>query len=189
MEYKQGAVVNGIREYFYYIDHNGHLFLDDVKHKNFTNCYKDIPFLNLFYTRLKYNDTGRYQTFFPFLSLCGKEHNFVRCYDRPFVFTKIDDEKDSLFVGDSTKVVKIQPSKFCFFPNGRLYHPAPRGDYGLCSDKLIDELYGNFVKEKTGMGTSIQPWEPVAIWWNNNRHILDGELKKFIHSRKEHCNR
>lgn len=40
MEYKQGAVVNGIREYFYYIDHNGHLFLDDVKHKNFTNCYK-----------------------------------------------------------------------------------------------------------------------------------------------------
>lgn len=82
--------------------------LDRFLRKFFKSQFLDIPFLNLFYTRLKYNDTGRYQTFFPFLSLCGKEHNFVRCYDRPFVFTKIDDEKDSLFVGDSTKVVKIQ---------------------------------------------------------------------------------
>lgn len=30
-----------IREYFYYIDHQGMLFLDDVRIKNFTSCFKD----------------------------------------------------------------------------------------------------------------------------------------------------
>ena len=30
-----------VREYFYYIDHQGMLFLDDAKIKNFTCCYKE----------------------------------------------------------------------------------------------------------------------------------------------------
>jgi len=29
-----------IREYFYYIDHRGQLFLDDARFKNFTSCFK-----------------------------------------------------------------------------------------------------------------------------------------------------
>uniref|UniRef100_A0AAX7UI48 Uncharacterized protein n=1 Tax=Astatotilapia calliptera TaxID=8154 RepID=A0AAX7UI48_ASTCA len=29
-----------IREYFYYIDHQGQLFLDDTKVKNFVTCFK-----------------------------------------------------------------------------------------------------------------------------------------------------
>lgn len=30
-----------IREYFYYVDHQGMLFLDDVRIRNFTSCFKD----------------------------------------------------------------------------------------------------------------------------------------------------
>ncbi|KAL5467675.1 hypothetical protein EMCRGX_G031938 [Ephydatia muelleri] len=31
-----------VREYFYYIDHQGQLFLDDAKMKNFITCFKDV---------------------------------------------------------------------------------------------------------------------------------------------------
>uniref|UniRef100_A0A672RBZ5 Si:ch1073-287p18.1 n=1 Tax=Sinocyclocheilus grahami TaxID=75366 RepID=A0A672RBZ5_SINGR len=31
-----------IRQYFYYIDHQGQLFLDDTKVKNFVTCFKGI---------------------------------------------------------------------------------------------------------------------------------------------------
>ncbi len=100
-----------IREYFYYVDHQGMLFLDDAKMKNFTSCYKgkrskrgsrsrsnnglldfsEQHFLKFFFKRLKMNNTLRY-TEFPYLSLCGKERNFLRCDDLPVVFTEIFDE-------------------------------------------------------------------------------------------------
>ena len=47
-----------IREYFYYMDHQGMLFLDDSKIKNFTSAFKDKQFLKFFITRIKKNDTG-----------------------------------------------------------------------------------------------------------------------------------
>lgn len=40
-----------IREYFYYIDHQGMLFLDDVRIKNFTSCFKDGKHKILFQTK------------------------------------------------------------------------------------------------------------------------------------------
>lgn len=38
---------------------------------------------------MKKNDTGRYTENFPYVSLCGRERNFVRCDDLPIVFTKV----------------------------------------------------------------------------------------------------
>lgn len=38
--YVQGQQVGKRREYYYYIDHNGYLFLDDARMKNFTSCFK-----------------------------------------------------------------------------------------------------------------------------------------------------
>lgn len=67
----------GIREYFYYIDHQEQLFLDDTKVKNFITCFKDKEFLAFFFKRLKKNNTNVYNEF-PYLSLCGRERNFIR---------------------------------------------------------------------------------------------------------------
>ena len=39
--------------------------------------------------RLKMNETGRYEEEFRYMSLCGKERNFVRCVDTPIVFTHV----------------------------------------------------------------------------------------------------
>eukprot|EP00056_Hartaetosiga_gracilis_P009452 m.136029 g.136029 ORF g.136029 m.136029 type:complete len:131 (-) comp13130_c0_seq6:4705-5097(-) len=40
LEYTQGQLLDKQREYFYFIDHNGFLFLDDTKMKNFTSQLK-----------------------------------------------------------------------------------------------------------------------------------------------------
>ncbi len=47
-----------IREYFYYMDHQGMLFMDDSKMKNFTSCFKDKQFLKFFISRITHNNTG-----------------------------------------------------------------------------------------------------------------------------------
>ncbi|XP_008569971.1 PREDICTED: UPF0598 protein C8orf82 homolog [Galeopterus variegatus] len=73
------------REYFYYVDHQGQLFLDDSKTKNFITCFKDPQFLVAFFSRLRPNRSGRYEAAFPFVSPCGRERNFLRCEDRPVV--------------------------------------------------------------------------------------------------------
>lgn len=49
----------------------------------------DKKFLVFFYRRLRLNDTERYLEDFPFVSLCGRERNFVRCDDLPVVFTHV----------------------------------------------------------------------------------------------------
>uniref|UniRef100_A0A0N7ZA47 Uncharacterized protein n=1 Tax=Scylla olivacea TaxID=85551 RepID=A0A0N7ZA47_SCYOL len=89
LHYEQGQNPQpGIREYFYYIDHQGMLFLDDARMKNFTSCFKEKKFLQFFFSRIKFNETGHYPDF-PFLSLCGRERNYIRCDDLPLVFTHL----------------------------------------------------------------------------------------------------
>lgn len=72
-----------IREYFYFMDHQGMLFLDDSLMKNFTSCFKDkqvlrtfgkdlvkyvfvqphylFKFLRFFISRISHNNVGRYK--------------------------------------------------------------------------------------------------------------------------------
>ena len=85
--YTQGqSPAPGIREYFYYVDHHGMLFQDDSKMKHWTAALKEKKLLFNFFRRLRFNETGRYEREFKYLSLCGRERNFVRCDDRPTVF-------------------------------------------------------------------------------------------------------
>jgi hypothetical protein len=41
---------------------------------------------------------GRYFPDFPYVSLCGRERNFLRCDDVPIVFTQIFRVTSSLFI-------------------------------------------------------------------------------------------
>ena len=88
--YVQGQCMDGrTREYFYYVDHHGQLFLDGTKMMNFVTCFKDPEFLTFFFKRVKLNNSERYQEHFPFVSPCGIELNFIRCEDLPVVFTHL----------------------------------------------------------------------------------------------------
>ncbi|CAM9137111.1 unnamed protein product [Lampetra planeri] len=120
-----------IREYFYYMDHQGQLFLDDTKVKNFVTCFKDKHFLVFFFSRLRFNHSGRYQDDFPFLSLCGRERNFLRCDDRPVVFTHLlqglagEQERLSFCGGEEKLTVGFRPEALYVHPaSGRVYHPC-----------------------------------------------------------------
>ncbi|XP_058803036.1 UPF0598 protein CG30010 isoform X2 [Phymastichus coffea] len=140
-----------IREYFYYIDHQGMLFLDDTKIKNFTSCFKAF-----FFKRLRINDTDRYKHF-PYLSLCGRERNFVRCDDFPIVFTnvmkienKLTRQKEDQFSYNHAHellTVPFQPNKIIMSAQtGRVYHPAPErvGGVGLVKSSLAIEFSSLF---------------------------------------------
>ncbi|KAM9365808.1 UPF0598 protein C8orf82 homolog [Pholidichthys leucotaenia] len=171
-----------IREYFYYIDHQGQLFLDDTKVKNFVTCFKDKQFLVFFFSRLRLNQSGRYQDDFPFLSLCGRERNFLRCDDRPVVFTHLlqghtQEEQELLsYCGGAEKLsVPFRPEALFMHPvNGRVYHPGPEhsGGVGLVRSALAIELSPFFVyaaaRDPSG--------QPTHFLWRGQKHALTSEL-------------
>lgn len=101
------------------------------------------------------NNTGRYPEF-PYISLCQKERNFVRCDDYPIVFThvirkmlKVNNE-DILLAHNHAEdllTIKFQPEKVFMLPEtGRVYHPAPEkvGAIGLIRSKLAIEFSKGF---------------------------------------------
>ncbi|XP_026578784.1 UPF0598 protein C8orf82 homolog [Pseudonaja textilis] len=170
------------REYFYYIDHQGQLFLDDAKVKNFITCFKDKQFLVFFFKQLKLNRSGRYEESFPYLSPCGREHNYVRCDDRPIVFTHLlegpQGQQSLSFCGGADRLaMPFQPEKLVMLAeNGRVYHPGPEkvGGVGLVKSSLAFELSPCF-EYQDGPG---QP--PTHFHWQEKRHPLTNELLRLI---------
>ncbi|XP_064542522.1 UPF0598 protein CG30010 [Drosophila montana] len=179
--YTQGqAPEPRIREYFYYIDHDGMLFLDDAKMKNFTSCFKEKVFLKFFFSRVRRNESERYQDF-PYISLCGRERNYVRCDDTPIVFTD-QLKKDACEVSDVLTYahggpdlsVPFEPQKLYMHPkSGRVYHPAwsKVGGIGLVRSKLAIELSQNFVFADDGKS-------PTHFNWNGTQLKLENEWIK-----------
>ncbi|KAM4574576.1 UPF0598 protein C8orf82 homolog [Fundulus diaphanus] len=170
-----------IREYFYYIDHQGQLFLDDTKVKNFVTCFKDKQFLVFFFNRLRINQSGRYEEDFPFLSLCGRERNFLRCDDRPVVFTHLlqnpagDPELLSYCGGAEKLSIPFKPEALYMHPvSGRVYHPGPEfsGRVGLIRSALAIELSSSFVYPPQ----SGQSGQPTHFLWKGQKHRLTNEL-------------
>lgn len=139
------------REYFYYIDHQGMLFLDDARMKNFTSCFKEKKFLQFFFNRVRINETDRYPEF-PFVSLCGRERNYIRCDDLPLVFTHLIEKETSsntpeehLSFGNAGDLMTLifEPSELLMeIETGRVYHPGPEkiGGVGLVRSQLSIQL-------------------------------------------------
>lgn len=183
ISYVQGQYYNQkIREYFYYINHEGQLFLHDSKMYNFTTCFKDPRFLTFFFRNLKMNDTKRYDDEFPYLSVCGNELNFISCDDRPIVFTKWNEENDTFQINWSNRQQKInvsldallclsyfsQPSNLFMLENGRLYHISTFDTYGLVRSSLADKLFPMFEFDEKG--------QPIYINWKGQTLKLDNNI-------------
>ncbi|CAF0808886.1 unnamed protein product [Rotaria sordida] len=181
-----------VREYFYYIDSFGQLFLDDTRFKNFTSCYKDPKFLHFFFTRIRantYNDRPYFSTF-PYVSLCGRERNFIRCADTPFVLTRFLDDKD-LFecchIPSTILSIQFQPERLYIKPDtGRIYHPLSEKfhtGHALIKDAIAERLSSHFVYDSKTDGL------PISIEWKGKLYKLkkDNEIEKLVyeHSRFE----
>ena len=175
----------GVREYFYYIDHQGMLYLDDARMKNFTSCFKEKQFLKFFFSRLKFNYTGRYPDF-PYLSPCGKERNYIRCDDVPIVFTNVldsDSEKPLLAYNHADRYLtsEFKPEMICMTDSGRVYHPAPEktGGVGLISDKLsIDWTSDKRFEFENGDDSP-----PTHFIWNAKTIVLKNDTAAKLENR------
>jgi len=179
----------GIREYFFYVDHHGMLFQDDSKMKHFTAALKEKKLLYNFFRRLRYNETGRYEAEFKYISLCGRERNYVRCLDRPIVFNsvqKISPKKDAPeqwmlqhnHAGDLL-IQKFEPSEICMVPEtGRVYHPGPRlcGGVGLVADRLSIL----WTQEKRFIFDNGEESPPTRFIWEDEEIKLENELLKLM---------
>lgn len=177
------------REYFYYIDHQGQLFLDDTKVKNFITCFKDKQFLKFFFKRLKKNQTERYKEDFPFISPCGRELNYIRCDDLPVVFATIIEDPDDIkapgqltFSGTGDILTfPFQPEKVCMLPeSGRIYHPGPQkvGGVALVKSSLAIELSPYFEYRKGNQDHD----SPTHFNWKGICYELDNSMWKFLRS-------
>jgi len=127
---------------------HGRLHLDDEaevtgvkssRKKTFTIAtqLKETRFLDFFFKRLRQNDIAdgtQYLPKYQYVSPCGVELNFVRAEDRGMVFTKLSDEK--LYYAPSLSV-PFDPSSLRISDAGRVYHPAPVGEYGLVASALV----------------------------------------------------
>lgn len=185
--YTQGQVKSNsnLREYFYFIDHHGMLFLDDSKMKNFTSCFKEKKFLEFFYKHLQKNNSGEYENIFPYISPCGREMNYIRCDDTPIVYTGIINNKENDgdlltygYVGPSLSVT-FQPEELCMLPeSGRVYHPAESkyDGIGLIKSSLSIEISKYF---KFSNGETSPPTEFI---WKNKSYRLTNSLYNRINN-------
>ena len=149
-------------------------------------------FLAFFFSRLKQNDSGRFEDEFPFFSPCGREKNYIRCDDRPIVFTKIIQTKevgqpDLLSYGGAEELLTIPfcPEKVCMLPHtGRIYHPSPlqTSRIGLIKSSLAIEISKNF--DFDGIDED-QP--PTHFTWRGQRHRLTNELYQVLLEEENEC--
>ena len=135
-------------------------------------------FLAFFFKRLRPNTTNRYVDDFPYLSLCGRERNFVRCDDLPIVFTHIISskhngvEKLSYCNGDDLLTVDFEPDKISMPQSGRIYHPGPPfvGGVGLIKSSLAVELSKLFDFENG------EDNPPTHLHWNGSKYFLNNNI-------------
>jgi len=145
-------------------------------------CFAEKQFLKFFFSQLETNATGRYTDEFPYVSLCGRERNFIRCDDLPVVFTELvchsaDDSSNTyhLTYAGGTMSVAFQPDQVVMLPEtGRVYHigPANGGGAGLIKSSLAIELSKYFEFADGG-------FVPTHFIWQGQKH----ELTKSIVSR------
>lgn len=116
--------------------YQGRLFLENTRPKNIATSLKSAKFLKFFFSQIRPNDANsplpaeveELQFLeYPFRSPCGKEMNFIKCADRPFVFEDFyQDEKTSRWVfayGGGELKAPFQPEKLKIsLTTGRLYH-------------------------------------------------------------------
>ena len=126
------------------------------------------------------NETNRYPEF-PYLSLCGRERNYIRCDDKAVVYTHIiETGKSDLLsyggVGDRLTVL-FEPSKICMLPEtGRIYHPASAdtGGVGLIKSSVAIAISKYF---EFGNG---EDKPPTKFIWKDKTYRLSNDLLPLL---------
>jgi Domain of unknown function (DUF4505) len=141
-----------IRRYFYNIDLQGRLFLEETSPKNIATSIKDEKFLNFFFSRIRWAspmESDHLQKYgfaddYPFVSKCGAEINYIRPAATPIVFHSMVGG-DLLYGGnlvqpfDSSRLAISQET-------GRLYHQI------ILPDGYDDQTHKKNTREMLKLG-------------------------------------
>lgn len=168
------------KKYFYSIDLQGRVFLEETLPKNIATSLKNQAFLEFFFKHLtpsKERDLKllppEVRQDYPFVSHCGIERNFVRPADVAIVFDALEydahDESLKLHYGGSLHQ-PFDPSCLAISQrSGRLYHELLRvgekegtplhqqsGNFGLVKSSLAVALSDQIEIEDESHGTGME---------------------------------
>ena len=172
------------RRYFYYIDLQGRLFLEDAQPKNIATCLKSSAFLKFFYSRLRLNTNkehdDEYLASYPYYSPCGKESNYVKsaAIQTPWVFQDLvvtDSSRYELILQGGITNIFNPASVMMGSKTGRLYHALslPKRDcfnIGLIKSHLAIQISQYIHLEEDGL----------VLHWNGMEYpVLEYEEVKI----------
>ena len=177
-----------LRHYFYTIDTRGGLFLEETTPRNIATSLKDKRFLSFFYSHLRKNTTGKFEKY-PYVSLCGREQNFLLPLDplSALVYTELSRDGRTLFygskeedlTGSSSTIANNAFGHAAFDPTllsfnsqtGRLYYPVMnhrhlgREAYGLLHPHLCQRLGADIIfVEKDAPGATGDEDRQTSGW-------------------------
>lgn len=172
------------RSYFYSVDLQGRLFLEDTRPKNIATSIKDPKFLDFFFRRVR-RINSKDQEFmtargipikdYPFVSICGKEMNWIRPAATPIVFHTLKSERDPKLIFGGTLMQSFRPSQLAVScRTGWMYHQldsipssleeSSTPEYGLVRSAVAVALSENIIshgdnKLAFDSGVTIEPIE------------------------------
>ncbi len=161
------------RRYFYNIDLQGRLFLEETFPKNIATSIKDDRFLNFFFSRIRHANEKDLNFLkdhnvhddYPFVSRCGVEINFIRPAATPIVFHSL--VNDTLFYGGSLSVPFENDRLAVSKTSGRFY-------YRISNEKenIVHEMKYGLICTSVGVALS----NKISICEDNH-----GDNEKFLY--------
>eukprot|EP01138_Halocafeteria_seosinensis_P010709 gb/GECG01010936.1/.p1 GENE.gb/GECG01010936.1/~~gb/GECG01010936.1/.p1 ORF type:complete len:331 (+),score=45.77 gb/GECG01010936.1/:1-993(+) len=169
------------RRYFYYVDNQGRLFIEDVLPKNIATSLKSEKFLNFFWKQIRRNDQEEHQDY-PYYSPCGKEKNYIKVADRPVVFHEI---VDGHLVYGGALTIPFSPYRLYMTDTGRLYHCAEDtsvGGIGLVKSQIAVGVAQNILLMDQVESADM---ETMRQTMNDVQNRSDGDEKGSKEGRKK----
>lgn len=168
------------------------MFLENTRPKNIATSLKSAKFLKFFFSQIQRNGDAEGDPEleplleYPFKSPCGKEMNFIKCADRPFVLDSLAQDASSgkwMFTfGCGALAMPFQPETLrVSLSTGRLYHAVrtrhvasgtEEGTALIRSQLAVEiakhmELHEDFGTNGSSDGTIIGDFE-----WDNTRYPI-----------------
>ena len=160
------------RRYFYNIDLQGRLFLEETFPKNIATSIKDDRFLDFFFSRIRkakkkdldFLKEHDLQEDYPFVSRCGVETNFIRPASTPIVFHSL--VNDTLFYGGSLRVPFQSDRLAVSKTSGKFYYRISKDDE---KENTANQMEYGLICTSVGVALS------------NNINICENDEEKFLY--------
>ena len=109
-------------------------------------CFGDDPRTRPAYAPARTPNDDSLLAEFPWLSICGRERNYIKASRTPIVFRELDDNQELTYAG--SLAVPFQPDKLALV-NGELYHPSPNEstELSLVQTNLASQLFECFSED------------------------------------------